>query len=118
MQFYCDGGANSDEYVHDIWLTIAPHILLKSNKYTSITTETATQTTEAIINFGIVEIGDSKPINVDFKSFLSKGEVKAQLTDTTDSDIFWLNSVRGTKEHHIADNNTLEKINELALFIK
>ena len=111
LQFYCDDGANSNEYVHDIWLTIAPHILLKSNKYTSITTETATQTTEAVIDFGIVEIGDSKPINVDFKSFLSKGEVKAQLTDTTDSDIFWLNSVRGTKEHHIADNNTLEKIN-------
>ena len=33
------------------------------------------------------------------------------MTDTTDCNIFWLNSIRGTKEHHIADNNTLEEIN-------
>ena len=111
LKFYCSEGNNSNEYVHDIWLTITPHILLKSNKYTSIETETATQTTEAVIDFRTIEIGDSKPINVDFKSFLSKGEIKALLTDTTDCNIFWLNSIRGTKEHHIADNNTLEEIN-------
>lgn len=111
LQFYCDGGANSNEYVNNIWLTIAPHILLNKTKYITITTETATQTTEGIIDFGTIEIGDSKPINVDFKSFLSKGEIKALLTDTTDCNIFWLNSIRGTKEHHIADNNTLEEIN-------
>ncbi len=111
LKFYCDGGNNANEYIHDIWLTIAPHILLNKTKYITITTETATQTTEAVVDFGTIEIGDSKPINIDFKSFLSVGEIKALLTDTTNSDIFWLNSVRGTKEYHIAGNNTLEKIN-------
>ena len=113
LQFYCDGGANSDEYVHDIGLKIAPHILLNETRYIKNSDEnvTATETTEAILDFGTIEIGLSKAVNIDFKSFLSVGELKALLSDNTDSEIFWLNSVRSTKELHIADDNTLEEIN-------
>ena len=111
LQFYCDGGANSDEYVHDIGLKIAPHILLNETRYITNSIITATETTEAVLDFGTIEIGLSKAVNIDFKSFLSVGELKALLSDNTDSEIFWLNSVRSTKEHHIADDNTLEEIN-------
>ena len=113
LKFYCDGGENSNEYVHDIWLQIAPHILLKETKYVkNFENTTATQTTNAVIDFGTIEIGHSKPVNIDFQSFLSKGEIKALLSDNTDSEIFWLNSVRSTKEHSIAPDNTLEYVNK------
>lgn len=111
LKFYCSGGNNANEYVHDIGLKIAPHILLNETRYITNSIITATETTEAVLDFGTIEIGLSKAVNIDFKSFLSVGELKALLSDDTNSEIFWLNSVRGTKEHHIAKDNTLEEIN-------
>ena len=106
-----DGKANGKAYISDIWLEIVPHILLKGNKYTTIKEETATKTTNAVVKFGEIEIGSSKAVDIDFKSFLSKGDLKAKLIDDTDKEIFWLNSVRATEEYVIAGDNTLETIN-------
>lgn len=110
LKFYCYGGPNSDEYIHDIGLTIAPHILLKSNKYTTITEETSTQTTKATIDFGTIEIDHIKPINISFKSFLSVGKITAQLSDDTNNDVFKLINNNNSKQITIADNNTLKQI--------
>lgn len=94
--------------VKNIWLTIEPHILLKENRFVKIlklnSEKTATSTAE--IDFGEIEIGYNKQVNINFKSFLSVGDINAKIT--VDNNVFSLNE--GEKEHYIAGNNTLEEI--------
>lgn len=105
IEFYCDGGANSNEYIHDIWLTIAPHLLLKQNDYITITESAATQTTSATINFGEIEIGGSRSVPVNFKSFLTSGK----LTVTSNNPFITINN--GKTTYTIEEQaNTLCKI--------
>ena len=95
--------------VRNIWLTIEPHILLKENRFVKnlVLNSEKTATTTAEIDFGEIEIGYNKQVNINFKSFLSVGDINAKITVDNDN-VFSLNE--GEKEHYIAGNNTLEEI--------
>ena len=94
--------------IKNIWLTIEPHILLKETRFVkSFSNTTATQTTNAEIDFGEIEIGYNKQVNINFKSFLSVGDIKATITKDNDN-VFSLKD--GKKEQYIAGDNTLENI--------
>lgn len=95
--------------VKNIWLTIEPHILLKENRFVKnleLNPE-KTATTTAEIDFGEIEIDYNKQVNINFKSFLSVGDMNAEIT-IDENNVFSLNE--GEKEHYIAGNNTLEEI--------
>ena len=89
IAFKCTGGANSDEYVHDVKFTIAQHLIL------------ATKT----LNFGEVEFnGGNKNMNIEFHSFYNaNGELK--ITNNTNPDVFRITTTK------IADKGKLKKVN-------
>ena len=109
--YYHDGNATevSPLNVKNIWLTIEPHILLKESRYLNNLSynSTKTATITADIDFGDIEIDENKQVNVNFKSFLSVGNITAEITEDTEN-VFSLKD--GKKEQHIANNNTLEDI--------
>ncbi len=89
IAFKCTGGGNSDEYVHDVKFTIAPHLIL--------TSET--------IDFGNVEFdGGNGNKNIEFHSFYNaNGELK--ITGNTNPNVFRITTKK------IADKGKLKKIN-------
>ncbi len=109
--FMASGNATevSQLKVKNIWLTIEPHILLKENRFVKnlVLNPEKTATSTAEIDFGEIEIGYNKQVNINFKSFLSVGNINAGITVDNDN-VFSLNE--GEKEHYIAGNNTLEEV--------
>ena len=91
IAFKCTGGGNSDEYVHDVKFTIAPHLILSTKA----------------LNFGEVEFnGGNKNINIEFHSFYNaNGELK--ITNNTNPDVFRITTTK------IADKGKLKKVNTL-----
>lgn len=89
IAFKCTGGGNSDEYVHDVKFTIAPHLIL--------TSET--------IDFGNVEFnGGNSNKNIEFHSFYNaNGELK--ITGNTNPDVFRITTTK------IAEQGKLKKVN-------
>ncbi|MBO5346494.1 MAG: hypothetical protein J6A44_06295, partial [Paludibacteraceae bacterium] len=89
IAFKCTGGGNSDEYVHDVKFTIAPHLIL--------TSET--------IDFGNVEFnGGNSNKNIEFHSFYNaNGELK--ITGNTNPDVFRITTTK------IAEQSKLKKVN-------
>lgn len=93
--------------VRNIWLTIEPHILLNESRYLKVLSLNATKTatSKAEINFGTIEVDYNQQININFKSFLSVGDIKASITEDNDN-VFSLNDNK--EEYYIAGDNTLE----------
>lgn len=89
IAFKCTGGGNSDEYVHDVKFTIAPHLILSTKA----------------LNFGEVEFnGGNKNMNIEFHSFYNaNGELK--ITNNTNPDVFRITTTK------IADKDKLKKVN-------
>lgn len=82
---------NKTIYVDNIYAEIAPHIILNTSNEQ---------------NLGAVEIDGTKTLDVDFKSFLTSGNLVVE----TNNPNFLLN---GDKEKiTLCEGNTLEKINE------
>ena len=77
--------------IKDIKAYIAPHIILN---------------TPSRNDLGKVPVGETRPVNIDFKSFLTSGN----LTVTTDNSNFLING-KDTKIT-LCGGNTLEKLNE------
>ena len=93
--------------VRNIWLTIEPHILLNESRYLKVLSLNATKTatSKAEIDFGTIEVDYNQQININFKSFLSVGDIKASITEDNDN-VFSLNDNK--EEYYIAGDNTLE----------
>ena len=93
--------------VRNIWLTIEPHILLNESRYLKVLSLNATKTatSKAEIDFGTIEVDYNQQVNINFKSFLSVGDIKASITEDNDN-AFSLNDNK--EEYYIAGNNTLE----------
>ena len=91
VAFLKNGGTSIDMNLRQVKFTIAPHILLNSLMNN---------------NLGEVMIGGTKSIDIDFKSFLTSGN----LTVTTDNHNFLLNGK--DTEITLCGGNTLEKLNE------
>ena len=89
IAFKCTGGGNSNEYVHDVKFTIAPHLILSTKA----------------LNFGEVEFnGGNKNMNIEFHSFYNaNGELK--ITNNTNPDVFRITTTK------IADKGKLKKVN-------
>ena len=91
VAFLKTGGTSIDMNIKQIKFTIVPHILLN---------------TSTDNNLGNVEIGGEKKFDVDFKSFLTSGN----LTVSTDNNNFLING-KDTKIT-LCGGNVLEKLNE------
>ena len=89
IAFKCTGGGNSDEYVHDVKFTIAPHLILSTKA----------------LNFGEVEFnGGNKNMNIEFHSFYNAND-ELKITNNTNPDVFRITTTK------IADKGKLKKVN-------
>ena len=87
VSFESDLSANNKEYVKDIKFTIAPHIIINTES----------------LNYGDVDLGSSKKMNIEFKSFYNaNGELK--IIGNTNSEVFRI------KNSKIADAGKLKQI--------
>ena len=104
LQFYCDGGANSDEYVHDIWLKIAPHIRLNNNG-ASVSNITVTCPD---VYYDEAEEGSS--IDVDFFSFLTDPNEAMTYSVSGDSKNFTVAIPTTTKNDFCHKDDNIKKV--------
>ena len=86
-----ESGNAYDLIISELNFTIAPHILLNTLSNNDL---------------GEVPVGETRPINIDFKSFLTSGN----LTVTTDNPNFLINGKY--EKITLCGGNTLEKLNE------
>ena len=87
VSFESDLSFNGNEYVKDIKFTIAPHIIINTES----------------LNYGDIDLGSSKKMNIEFKSFYNaNGELK--IIGNTNSEVFRI------KNSKIADAGKLKQI--------
>lgn len=107
IAFKCTGGVNSDEYVHNVKFTIAPHIRLLDTTENNVTytliDENTINTANATLDFGKRNVKSQTEFKIKFKSFLAQTDKKFKVTLSGSDDFYFTNYDETQKQFTITE---------------